>query len=269
MIFLIIYNLYILFSGINSNNYYVSINTINYYINISNDSNLLVFNEFNKIFPLSINLTDNDNRGYFNLGSSNIQFSSYTNSPIQKGDIVLLKDNSFALFYNPPKVNINHIYIGNVVSYNISGKNNLNSYWFFDELDNQINEICDNTSVYGEDVYIDFGCNEYGLKCKKRSKFTLFVKGNFRLKKKPSIYLNTIYFTDRCDFQDRNKSLICTIYPEDYPGKLEKEHEFYKMDVKERIDGCEELVDIGMNVYLNNFYILYAKYLILFFLLLF
>ena len=41
------------------------------------------------------------------------------------------------------------------------------------------------------------------------------------------------------------------------------------MEVKENIDGCEELVNIGMNIYLNNFYILYAKYLFLFSLLLF
>ena len=182
MIFLIIYNIYILFSGINSNNYYVTINTINYYINIPNDSNSFeVFNEFHKIFPLLINLTDNDNRGYFKLGTSTNQFSSYINSSIQKGDIVLLQDNSFVLFYNPPKLNINHIYIGNVVNYNISGNNNLNSYWFFDELDNKIIENCDNISVYGEDVYINFGCNEYGGKCKKSSIFTIFVKGNLRL----------------------------------------------------------------------------------------
>ena len=269
MIFLIIYNLYILFSSINSNNYYVSINTINYFINISNDSNLFeVFNEFHNIFPSSINLTDINNRGYFKLRTSTNQFSSYTNSPIEKGDIVLLQDNSFALFYTP-RVNINHIYIGKVVNYNISRNNNLPSCWFFRELDNNINEICDNTSIYGEDVYINFGCDEYGQKCKKSSIFTIFVKGNVRLTQKPSIYLNTTYLSDRCEFQDNNKSLICTIIPEDYPGQLGKEHKFYKMEVKEYIEGCEEIVKIGMNVYLNNFYILYTKYLILFSLLLF
>ena len=63
--------------------------------------------------------------------------------------------------------------------------------------------------------------------------------------------------------------MICTIIPEDYPGQLGEEHKFYKMEVKEYIEGCEEIVKIGMNVYLNNFYILYTKYLILFSLLLF
>ena len=41
------------------------------------------------------------------------------------------------------------------------------------------------------------------------------------------------------------------------------------MEVREIIDGCNEYVNIGMNVYLDNFYILYVKYLILFSLLLF
>jgi len=166
MTFLILYNLYILFSGINSNNYYVSINSIIYSINIVNNLDVEVFNEFSNLFPLSINLTDNDNRGYFKLGSATNNFSFYSNSLIQRGDLVLLEDNSYALFYNSTNVNIKNIYIGNVISYNITRNRDINTYWYFDNLDNQINVLCE-SRLYGEDVYIDFGCNEYGGSVKK------------------------------------------------------------------------------------------------------
>ena len=266
---MIVFIFYILFSSINSDNYYVIINTINFSINIPKITDII--EDFNKLFPSTKILIDNENKGYFKLGSSTNQFSNFSNSTLKKGDLVLLEDNSYALFYNPPNININHIYIGYINNYNLTLTDNniLNSYWFIDNQMNENNSFCEKaTSLYGYDVYIDFGCNEYGGGCKKSTNFTVLVKGNYQISDKPSIYLNDIYFSNRCTFQDEKNSLTCQVMPKDYPGKLNSEHEFKKMEVREYVIGCEKLVNIGMNVFLNNFYIIYEKYLILFSLLL-
>ena len=268
MKFMIVFIFNILFSNINSDNYYVVINTINFSINIPQNNNII--EDFNKLFPLTKTLIDNENKGYYKLGSSTNQFSNFTNSTLKKGDLVLLEDNSYAFFYNPPNIKINHIYIGYIIDYNLllSDTNTVNSYWFIDN-QNINNPFCLNaSSLYGYDVEIDFGCNSRGKRCNKNSNFTIFVKGNIQLSKKPSIYLNETYFTNRCHFQDRNNSLTCRIKTENYPGKLNHEHKFYKMEVREYVIGCEKLVNIGMNVFLNNFYNIYEKFLILFSLLL-
>ncbi len=266
---MIVFIFYILFSNINSDNYYVEINTINFSINIPQNNNII--EDFNKLFPLSKILIDNENKGYYKLGSSTNQFSNFTNSTLKKGDLVLLEDNSYAFFYNPPSITINHIYIGYIVGYNLllSNTNTVYSYWFIDNQMNINNSSCINASrLYGYDVKIDFGCDDDGHNCNKSSYFSIFVKGNYQLSYMPSVYLNETYFSNRCEFQDRNNSLTCLIKPEYYPGKLNHEHDFYKMEVREYINGCEKLVNIGMNVFLNNFYIIYEKFLILFFLLL-
>ena len=131
------------------------------------------------------------------------------------------------------------------------------------------NSSCINaSSLYGYDVEIDFGCDIEGYNCKKSSYFSIFVKNNYQLSKMPSIYLNDTYFSKRCQFQNGNKSLKCLVEPDDYPGELNREHKFYKMEVREYVNECEKLVNIGMNVFLNNFYIIYEKFLILFSLLL-
>jgi len=268
MSFFILFIFYILFSSIQSN-YYVTMNSTNYslYITVKTD----IINDFNNLFPLKTILIDNENKGYFKLGKSNSNNNlPFTNSSIKKGDLVLLEDNSYAFFYNPPNIKINHIYIGYIIDYNLllSDTNTVNSYWFIDN-QNINNPFCLNaSSLYGYDVEIDFGCNSRGKRCNKNSNFTIFVKGNIQLSKKPSIYLNETYFTNRCRFQDGNNSLTCRIKPENYPGKLNDEHDFYKMEVREYVIGCEKLVNIGMNVFLNNFYIIYEKFLILFSLLL-
>lgn len=269
MSFFILFIFYILFSTIQSN-YYVTMNSTNYslFITVKTD----IINDFNNLFPLKTILIDNENKGYFKLGKSNSNNNlPFTNSSIKKGDLVLLEDNSYALFYTNRSY-ISHIYIGYVIDYNLNFNENnniLNSYWFTNN-EFQINENpnCNKISLYGDDVYIDFGCNKKGKKCKKETEITIMVKGNYFLRNKPSIYLNSKFLSDDCRFQDNNRSLLCTIGPSYYPGKLEKEHKFYKMEVKEYIPGCDELVNIGMNIYLNNFYIIYVKYLIFFSLLL-
>jgi hypothetical protein len=100
MKFMIVFIFYILFSNINSDNYYVVINALNFSIKISQNNNII--EDFNKLFPLSLILIDNENKGYYKLGSSTNQFSNFTNSRLRRGDIVLLEDNSYAFFYNPP-----------------------------------------------------------------------------------------------------------------------------------------------------------------------
>ena len=254
MSFFILFIFYILFSSIQSN-YYVTMNSTNYslFITVKTD----IINDFNNLFPLKTILIDNENKGYFKLGKSNSNNNlPFTNSSIKKGDLVLLEDNSYAFFYNPPSITINHIYIGYIVGYNLllSNTNTVYSYWFIDNQMNINNSSCINASrLYGYDVKIDFGCDDDGHNCNKSSYFSIFVKGNYQLSYMPSVYLNETYFSNRCEFQDRNNSLTCLIKPEYYPGKLNHEHDFYKMEVREYINGCEKLVNIGMNViFFNN-----------------
>ena len=144
---MIVFIFYILFSSINSDNYYVIINTINFSINIPKITDII--EDFNKLFPSTKILIDNENKGYYKLGSSTNQFSNFTNSTLKKGDLVLLEDNSYAFFYNPPSITINHIYIGYIVGYNLllSNTNTVYSYWFIDNQMNINNSSCINETV--------------------------------------------------------------------------------------------------------------------------
>ena len=117
MSFFILFFFYILFSSIQSN-YYVTMNSTNYslFITVKTD----IINDFNNLFPLKTILIDNENKGYFKLGKSNSNNNlPFTNSSIKKGDLVLLEDNSYAFFYNPPNKTINHIYIGYIIDFNL------------------------------------------------------------------------------------------------------------------------------------------------------
>jgi len=265
-IFYLFIFLFIVIPCFNSLNYYILINSS---ILINFVPETIYTDELINLFPLYVTFSDDEKKGYYKLGKSNNFNSSISvkNSNIQKGDIVLLEDNSYALFYDHSSTVYNYIYLGNINYNYINQLFNSDSHWFVIEDSILVNESLKNgnneecyTNLYGNNVDVDLDCDMFGDDCDKETEITIFNR-NGRFEKIPSLYLNENFFSNQCKMQDFNKSIKCIVDKRNYPGKVGKEHNIYELNLAEFKDGCN-LINI-LTVYINSFYIFYAKYLIL------